>query len=315
MLAFYQEMFDVVPLADDETAAEYGYLHPGRRSSPGSPPARKAVAVTIDLEPDPARITVLLREQVGIDPNDPAIVLDLAAIGITNGTWRNSPLEDWHGEGRIYDGGMLRTNVATTKLVREVLSDHLGEIFDDEDAPLIATEDLADLEADFSDELFMTMFQRLSDPDRVLPDGRTLRQLADEDLGELVDHMDRALGGIAVSANRHGLDLALQRAAAHGGLGCAHWWGTPWWPDIVAEFLARLEDPRHPHWGKARDWYARLPDQPPEVADRRRLRTLLVDAPEALSDGGAEFCVEAGIGFIREPIRAWKAAHASGSGT
>src|SRR6266511_1049790 len=196
MLAFYQEMFDVVPLADDETAAEYGYLHPGRRSSPGSPPARKAVAVTIDLEPDPARITVLLREQVGIDPNDPAIVLDLAAIGITNGTWRNSPLEDWHGEGRIYDGGMLRTNVATTKLVREVLSDHLGEIFDDEDAPLIATEHLADLEADSSDELLMTLFQRLSDPDRVLPDGRTLRQLADEDLGELVDHMDRALGGI-----------------------------------------------------------------------------------------------------------------------
>jgi hypothetical protein len=39
------------------------------------------------------------------------VVLKLGAIGITNGTWRNSPLEDWHAEGRIHDGGMLRTNV------------------------------------------------------------------------------------------------------------------------------------------------------------------------------------------------------------
>jgi hypothetical protein len=50
------------------------------------------------------------------------------------------------------------------------------------------------------------------------------------------------------------------------------------------------------------------PPQPAEVADRRQLRRLLLDAPEALSDKGADFCVAAGIGFIHEPIRAWKAA-------
>jgi hypothetical protein len=251
---------------------------------------------------------MVLREQVGIDPSNPSVVLNLAAIGITNGTWRNSPLEDWHGEGRIHDGGMLRTNVATTKIVGEVLADRLGEIVADEGVLLIATEDLADLETDCSDELFVAIFKRLADPVRVLPDGRTLRQLAGEDLDELVDHMDRALGGIAASAERHGLDFALLRAAAHGGLACSHWWGTPWWPDIVSEFLARLEDPYHPHWGKDRNWYARLPTQPAEVADRRQLRRLLLDAPEALSDEGADFCVAAGIGFIHEPIRAWKAA-------
>jgi hypothetical protein len=81
-----------------------------------------------------------------------------------------------------------------------------------------------------------------------------------------------------------------------------------WWPDIVTEFLARLEEPCHPHWGKDRDRYARLPAQPPEVADRRQLCRLLLDAPEALSDEGADFCVAAGIGFIHEPILAWKAA-------
>ena len=32
MLAFYQEMFDVVPLADDDTAAEYGYLRASTES-------------------------------------------------------------------------------------------------------------------------------------------------------------------------------------------------------------------------------------------------------------------------------------------
>jgi len=166
----------------------------------------------------------VLREQIGVDPNNPSVVLNLAAIGITNGTWRNSPLEDWHGEGRIHDGGMLRANVATTKLVRGVLTDHLGKIVGHEGVALTAIEDLADLRADFSDELFVSIFERLADPVRVLPDGRTLRQLAGGDLDELVDHMDRALGGIAASAELHGLDFTLLEAAAHGGLACSHWW-------------------------------------------------------------------------------------------
>jgi hypothetical protein len=51
------------------------------------------------------------------------------------------------------------------------------------------------LEADFSDELFMRLFERLSDPTRVLPDGRSLRQIAGQDLDDLVEHMDRTLGG------------------------------------------------------------------------------------------------------------------------
>lgn len=173
--------------------------------------------MTSNHELDLARIPALLRDHVGIDPNDVAAVLDLAAIGITNDTWRNSPLEDWHGAGRIHDGGMLRANVATTKLVRSVLDDHLDDTFTDAGEELIATKDFAALDTDFTDDLFADMFEWLSDPDRVLPDGRTLGQLAGEDLDELVDHMDRALGGIAASAERHGLDFVLQRAAVHGG--------------------------------------------------------------------------------------------------
>lgn len=33
LLAFYQEMFDIVPLADDDTAAEYGYLRASTESA------------------------------------------------------------------------------------------------------------------------------------------------------------------------------------------------------------------------------------------------------------------------------------------
>ena len=124
--------------------------------------------------------------------------------------------------------------------------------------------------------------------------------------------MDRALGGIAASDERRGLDFALLRAAAHGGLACSHWWGTPWWPDIVTEFLARLEDPDHPHLGQGSHQARVAATQPAEVVDRCQLRRLLLDAPEALSDEGAAFCVAAGIGFIHEPIRAWKAAGTDG---
>jgi hypothetical protein len=34
---------------------------------------------------------------------------------------------------------MLRTNVATSRLVRDVFNDHLGEVFDDEGDVLIVT--------------------------------------------------------------------------------------------------------------------------------------------------------------------------------
>jgi len=45
------------------------------------------------------------------------------------------------------------------------------------------------------------------------------------------------------------------------------------------------------------------------VADRRLLRALLLEVPEELSEEGAEYCIAAGIGYVSEPIRAWKAAH------
>ncbi|MFD0348902.1 hypothetical protein ACFQ0M_28315 [Kitasatospora aburaviensis] len=57
----------------------------------------------------------------GTDPADLAALLDVLAIGITNGSWRNSCLENWHAEGRLSDGDMMRVNSHTTHGVRQRL--------------------------------------------------------------------------------------------------------------------------------------------------------------------------------------------------
>jgi len=77
----------------------------------------------------------------------------------------------------------------------------------------------------------------------------------------------------------------------------------------VEEFLARLDDPQHRHWGDDGERYAQLPVPPPEVADRSVLGSTLLRAPEELSAAGARFCVAAGIGFLHEPVEAWRTAH------
>ncbi|GAB3002926.1 hypothetical protein [Saccharothrix stipae] len=60
-------------------------------------------------------VEAMLRHQVGIDPDHVGAVLDLAAVGLVNSAWRNSPVEDWHaGDGPLSDGDMLRINAHTT---------------------------------------------------------------------------------------------------------------------------------------------------------------------------------------------------------
>jgi len=43
-----------------------------------------------------ALLEAILRHQAGIDPFCIGPVLDLAAVGIVNSAWRNSPVEVWH---------------------------------------------------------------------------------------------------------------------------------------------------------------------------------------------------------------------------
>jgi hypothetical protein len=49
-----------------------------------------------------------LRDQAGIDPRSLRPILRLTALGLVNSAWRNTHVEDWHAEGRLHDGDMLR---------------------------------------------------------------------------------------------------------------------------------------------------------------------------------------------------------------
>ena len=56
----------------------------------------------------------ILRDQVGVDPRHLTPVLELAALGLINAAWRNTAVENWHAQGRLHDGDMLRINSHST---------------------------------------------------------------------------------------------------------------------------------------------------------------------------------------------------------
>jgi hypothetical protein len=55
-------------------------------------------------------IVQILRDQVGIDPRSLRPILRLAALGLVHSAWRNTHVENWHAEGRLHDGDMLRVS-------------------------------------------------------------------------------------------------------------------------------------------------------------------------------------------------------------
>lgn len=63
----------------------------------------------------------ILRDQVGIDPRQLTPILELAAIGLINSAWRNTAVENWHAQGRLHDGDMLRINSHSTWRLRQLL--------------------------------------------------------------------------------------------------------------------------------------------------------------------------------------------------
>ena len=84
----------------------------------------------------------LLRERAGIDLGNAGPLADLAAIGLVNGAWRNTCVENWHAEGRLRDGDMLRVNSHTTWRVRQLMRRWMRETGLDAAAPASALDDL-----------------------------------------------------------------------------------------------------------------------------------------------------------------------------
>lgn len=209
-----------------------------------------------------------LLEAMGVDASDDSSVLDLAAVGATKLLWRNSPLEDWHSQGwrHIRDADMLRGNVATTRVVRRALGHHL--------------DDLAELG------------RIVARPDRKLPDGRSVADLAatDADLRDLRRHVNRAADRWTALAERHELAGVRAVLACVQGYQRDLWWLTPWWPNHVDEFIQRIENTsQRPDW---------VPKEVVDAlaADAEGLRAVLLDGPDKLSRTAAHLCVAAGLG-------------------
>jgi hypothetical protein len=240
-----------------------------------------------------------LRHQVGIDPFRVGPVLDLAAVGIVNSAWRNSPVEDWHaGDGPLTDGAMLRVNAHTTWRVREIVRRWRSDI---RVAPGESARVLDDLDTDAVDQLAVRIWRWLVRPSRRLPIGLTLAELAATGLEEYVDHADGAMGSFAAMAEERGARHAMWRSAAHAGLACRSWWGTPGWPRLVTTFLAVLDDLEHEHWRTAGSDRVR-PVEPAQVIDRAELRQVLLRRPWDLDADAAEWVVGMGIGYLRPPV-------------
>ena len=62
----------------------------------------------LSLQREDGLVVQILRDQVGIDPRSLRSVLRLTALGLVHSAWRNTRVEDWHAEGRLHDGDMLR---------------------------------------------------------------------------------------------------------------------------------------------------------------------------------------------------------------
>ena len=218
----------------------------------------------------------------------------LAALGLVNAAWRNTCVESWHAEGRLDDGDMLRAGSHATWRVRQLIRRWMRDAGLDAGTPASAFDNITQDEVW---RLAARLYAWLASPARKLPGGVTLARLAGGDLARYKDDADAALSTFAVLAEERGLRFAFARAAAHGGLACAHWWGHPHWPALADQFVTALGDPADDRRGPGGKHGARLPAEPPDVADRARLRRLLLARPWELSADAAQWVADAGIRY------------------
>jgi hypothetical protein len=75
------------------------------------------------------------------------------------------------------------------------------------------------------------------------------------------------------------------------------WWRSTAWPQLVEEFIRRLDDPRR--WGSAWELVNRRRlGNLPGGATNEELRQLLLAGPDRLDIATAEFCLRAGLSAL-----------------
>jgi len=252
------------------------------------------------VEPSPERegelLQQVLRDQVGVDPGQLRPILELTTLGLVNSAWRNTAVENWHAEGRLHGGDMLRVNSHASWRIRQILSRWRTQVGLAPDALAGSLDDI-----DFADFRWLggRIYQRVVNPHRRLPTGAMLRDVAQGNLADLENDADQALSAFAYQGEDRGIGFAFRRAAAHGGLACRHWWGHPAWCGLVGRFLRALDDPGDSHWGHDGQFRTRLRPEPAAVQDRATLRRTLLHQPWTLDADSAQWIVSAGIGYLR----------------
>lgn len=230
----------------------------------------------------------------GVHPDDVAMLVRWAPLGMTHLAWRNSVLEDWHAgpDSQISDGAMFMANVATTRTFDWAFEEMFTSWEIDRFACL---DDINEIEADSLAYFLLEAVEAVTDPERTLPHGATLADIGGDDVDALSLHAQTQANSLADMAEEHGTDLVLLWLAVRGMLACDTWWGGTGWPPLVDRFLSLLDDPAHEHW------QGKHPGTPPEpAANRDWFRYTLLTGPDALGIEVADWCVHrAAIGFAR----------------
>lgn len=226
---------------------------------------------------------------LGLDPDDSATVLGLASLGVTTIAWKNGPLEDWREapDSRITDPELMRTNAATTRAVHHVLC-----------TALLGRHPRVDSPIDPHAGVFRKVRLVIADPNRRLPDGRTIVDIAPgpEHLADFDAYTGAAVGRWTALARDHGPGSVVRLLAYVVGKYSYAWWLTPWWPARVDAFVRRLKDPRR--WETPEECrHVRRLRPPPDAADHDRLARQLLAGPDRLSAAAAAYCLSAGLGI------------------
>ena len=176
----------------------------------------------------------------------------------------------------------------------------VGQLVDVQPVPLPKDlQELVDLMADDVWWLARRLYLWLASPSRRLPTGVRLAQLAGADLAEYENDADECLSAFAAQAEDRGARFGFLRTAAYGGWRARTGGDTRTGPARVEQFMEALGNPADDHWGPGGEYRARLPVEPAEVADRTRLRLLLLSRPWELSTDTAQWLVRAGIRYAR----------------
>jgi hypothetical protein len=186
---------------------------------------------------------------------------------------------------------MTRASVATTRILHWALRKALSPTVTETgpySADSFAPEDLSQAFYDAIDMAFA--------PDRVLPHGASLSELAGDELDELTAHASLQLDTLLNVAIEEGLHLVLMWLALRGKLAVPNRWGTPNWPSVVDEFFRALSDPSHEHWHVG----GHPGELPLEAGTLDQLCHHLIVTPEEIASEILDFCIHKGqIGFIQ----------------